>query len=451
MKNLQLLPAALVMLSVAVVIIPLSPRATSSTTTTSSVYFDSDTSWQVLDGDPALGPANLLGAAQLVCLNAFYPSPCPAGATLYGWTGSGWGTDLSSIPGAMWIWAPNVTGSTFPAELNQFYFSKSLQLRGQSYGSISIAVDDFAEVRVNGQVVGTTGSIVSFSAAVAAQHALATFDLTSFLVPGNNTITIHAENGPFGVCCPSYYSGNPAGVVFGGSLTIPSISSTPDIGPPGTKVLVQGSGLPPQQSSSSQLLMSFDDQFLGFATYQGGGSFSFTFSVPLSEAGSHIIKAADVILGIQATTGFQVEAVTSQLSLSVTLGVGAIYFPGETAQGSILVTSGGSPVGPDGVTIQATLTRPDNSTFKLNATSIAPGVYKVSYPVPKTASIGTYSLVVVAHMSGAGDSTALVAFEVKQSWLAAQGPAITVGAISTAGLLGTVAVVWKKRLLQTTR
>jgi len=54
-------------------------------------------------------------------------------------------------------------------------------------------------------------------------------------------------------------------------------------------------------------------------------------------------------------------------------------------------------------------------------------------------------------MSGASDGTALVAFEVKQSWLAAQAPAITVGAISTAGVLGTVAVVWKKKLLQTTK
>jgi len=53
-------------------------------------------------------------------------------------------------------------------------------------------------------------------------------------------------------------------------------------------------------------------------------------------------------------------------------------------------------------------------------------------------------------MSGAADGTAFVAFEVKQSWLAAQGPAITVGAISTAGVLGAVAVLWKKRLLQTT-
>ena len=231
-------------------------------------------------------------------------------------------------------------------------------------------------------------------------------------------------------------------------VTVPSKSSTPGSGPPGTKVLVQGSGFPSQQTGSPQILMSFDDQFLGFATNLSSGKFNFTFSVPLSQAGSHIIQAADLASGIKATTGFQVNAVTPAPSLSVTLGVGAIYFPGETAVGSILVTSTVSPAGPSGVTIQETLTRPDNSAVKLNATSLAPGVYRVSYPVPKTASIGTYSLVVVAHTSGAIDGTALVAFEVTQSWLAALGPAITVGATSTVGVLGAVAVVWKKGLIR---
>ena len=51
-------------------------------------------------------------------------------------------------------------------------------------------------------------------------------------------------------------------------------------------------------------------------------------------------------------------------------------------------------------------------------------------------------------MSGASDGTSLVTFEVKQSWLAAQSPAITVGAISTTGVLGAVAVAWKKGYLK---
>ena len=182
--------------------------------------FVSDTSWKVFDSDPALGPASSLGHAQYVCLNLSYPSRCPSGATLYGWGDSGWTADLSSTPRASWIWAPHITGQTAPAEFNQFFFSKPFHISGSPISaSISIAVDDFAEVRVNGQVVGSSGSITDYSTAALAQSSLKTFDLTPFLVAGTNILTIRAENGPFGLCCPSSYSGNPAGVVFGGSIS----------------------------------------------------------------------------------------------------------------------------------------------------------------------------------------------------------------------------------------
>ncbi len=188
-----------------------------------TVTFASDVDWEVFDADPSLGPASFLGDAQFVCLNSYYPSPCPSGATLYGWGDGGWTADLSSIPKANWIWAPNITGQTTPAEFNQFFFSRSVHLSGTPIsGSISIAVDDFAEVRVNGHVVGSSGSITDFSTAALAQHSLKTFDLTPFLVVGINRIVIRAENGPFGLCCPSSYSGNPAGVVYGGSVSFQS-------------------------------------------------------------------------------------------------------------------------------------------------------------------------------------------------------------------------------------
>jgi hypothetical protein len=85
--------------------------------------------------------------------------------------------------------------------------------------TISIAVDDFVEVHVNGRIVGSSGSVTDFSAAALAQRSLKTFDLAPFLAMGVNTITIRAENGAFGICCPSNYAGNPAGVVFGGSIS----------------------------------------------------------------------------------------------------------------------------------------------------------------------------------------------------------------------------------------
>ncbi|MDP3890289.1 hypothetical protein, partial [Nocardioides sp.] len=88
-------------------------------------------------------------------------------------------------------------------------------------GSISVAVDDFAEVFVNGTLVGTTGSVTNISLAGAAQSSLATFNITPFLVTGTNYITVRAANGLFG-CGAGPYSCNPAGVVFGGWLQFQS-------------------------------------------------------------------------------------------------------------------------------------------------------------------------------------------------------------------------------------
>ncbi|MBO0888533.1 hypothetical protein J2P12_05470 [Candidatus Bathyarchaeota archaeon] len=214
---LAFLPAVTLRLSASSSLIHVSAR---------TLVFASSTDIETYTSDPVLGNATFLGNAQFVCLNLQYPTRCPTGATFYGWPSSGWRADLSTIPTANWIWAPNITGQTTPAEYNQFYFSRTIHLSGSPVsGSISIAVDDFAEVFLNGHVVGEIGSINYAPAAVLAQSYLQTFDLTPFLVAGNNVLTIFAENGAFGQCCPSSYSGNPAGVVFGGTIVSQTISA----------------------------------------------------------------------------------------------------------------------------------------------------------------------------------------------------------------------------------
>ena len=125
------------------------------------------------------------------------------------------------IPGALWVWAPGVTGATSPAELAQFFFSKTFTLATTpTAATLQVAVDNFAEVRVNGTVVGTTGSTTDFAAAIASQHSRKAFDIAPYLTAGANTITIRAQNAMgFGACSPCAYHENPAGVVFGGSIT----------------------------------------------------------------------------------------------------------------------------------------------------------------------------------------------------------------------------------------
>ena len=190
---------------------PLFVEALAAATTT----FASDPTW--------------LPASQNVCLNGSSPIPCPPGATVYGYPfPGGWAVNLSSIPGATWIWAAGITGATVPAIPAEFTFSKTFSNVGVPLGgSISIAADDFAAVLVNGILVGTIGSRTDGTLAGQASSSLTTFDIGAFLVPGANLITVQGANGNFG-CGAGAYSCNPAGVVFGGSLSFQADPLTKD-------------------------------------------------------------------------------------------------------------------------------------------------------------------------------------------------------------------------------
>jgi hypothetical protein len=129
--------------------------------------------------------------------------------------------DLAAIPGARWIWR----GDSSPdglADMQAVAFEKTFSLGPNPAGVFLIAADDFAEVLINGSVIGCTGSTVDIGLALRAQSALLTLDATPYLKEGTNTITIVAQNGPRGFAgCPTdcTYSSNPAGVVFGGTLS----------------------------------------------------------------------------------------------------------------------------------------------------------------------------------------------------------------------------------------
>jgi len=412
----------------------------SSSLATGKITFVSDTNWQVYNADPALGPATSLGFAQLVCLNLSYPSPCPTGATVYGFVGGGWRADLSAIPGAHWIWAPNINGTTAPAELNQFFFSKTFQLNGsKAFGSISISADDFAEVRVNGHVVGTIGGVSDFSTAMLAQSSLTTFNLTPFLKAGSNILTIRAENGSFGICCPSNYAGNPAGVVFGGFFIIPSIQINPNSGAIGTKVLVQGSGIP-----SPQVEVTFDDAFLGTASLTNE-SFTFTFNVPDAQPGLHLVKAVDPFSEISAVANFTVTRIDT---LAINVDVGTLYFPGDTATIYTLATLTGTPLNSTTLQLHLVLTKPDGSNVTLANTFIGGGMFKSTYAIPSAGPVGTYAIVARAQVAHVQGLSALTTFEVKPTWLAAQGPALTTTAVALTGAVAVAGIVWRKGMFR---
>jgi hypothetical protein len=186
---------------------PLPPAAFDHTSVISTVTLASSPAW----------------GGQHVCLNAAFPALCPADATQYGYVGGGWGAPRP--PGANWIWLTGVTGETRPADLVMGSFSQTVQLGTPIAGQICLAADDYAALFVNGDFVGEVGSITNPAAAGVAQNNCMAFNVTPHLQAGSNTIEVRGQNGPSSFAIPPCgqggcsYSQNPAGVMFGGTLT----------------------------------------------------------------------------------------------------------------------------------------------------------------------------------------------------------------------------------------
>ena len=255
--------------------------------------------------------------------------------------------------------------------------------------------------------------------------------------PGNYTITIVGQSGTFS-------HSDPISVQV---LPPPALILAPPTGPVGTKVLVIGTGFPVQYGQT-EILVTFDDQLLGFA-FTSTGNFNFTFNVPVSQSGPHVVKATESLFTINGnnfvttTAPFQVTGAPSGLSLILT--VGTVYFPGDTAVANVLVTSGGLPVSSSNLQLTITLTRPDNTKVALNVTRLGSGLFMATYSLPKTALIGTYSLVATAHLAGTGDSSNIASFEVKLPWLTSQQPAIAgTAGVAALALVGVALVSWRK-------
>lgn len=162
-----------------------------------------DESWSVVDS--SMMP---VGQAQQVCLNPTNPATCPATATDLGYPGAGWAADLSAIPGATWIWAPNVTGASGSAENATFVFEKMFWLCGAPVdGWIQVAADDSATVELNGHPITTS---VGHNLI---QHAVVN---ASSMANGPNILRVTVSNGQNPWTCGSgQYSCNPAGFVLG--------------------------------------------------------------------------------------------------------------------------------------------------------------------------------------------------------------------------------------------
>ena len=265
---------------------------------------------------------------------------------------------------------------------------------------------------------------------------------TSGIAPGNYTISATVSLAT---------DQNPANDQFtDGQVTIlppPVLVASPTSGPVGTKVLVHGSGFPVSGIPIGYPVtvdVTFDDQFVGFTTMTNG-TFNFVFNVPVAQAGPHEIHAYAQFYPSQAeaTANFTVTPAPSAGGLTLTISVGTIYFPGDTATIYVLSSLNGGPS--PAQTVHLTLLLPNGTARILTFKSISPGLYQASYKVPATGSIGTYALVATSQINNL-NATALGSFEVKPTWIQSNGRNIAtagtvIGAVGTVSVLG---LAWRK-------
>ena len=174
-----------------------------------------DPLWRVYDANGKL----LTKPPQNVCLRDTSPPNCPAtGATKFEHRSPGdWPADLTSIKGAKWIWAPGINGQTSPAANAEFTFEHDFILcKPLQDGTIYVAVDDSAEVFLNGS---STPVLTSTSSRVLSTTTIPISSLHKFIDLTPNTIAIKAKNVYLDWCAATdNYQCNPAGMVFGTSF-----------------------------------------------------------------------------------------------------------------------------------------------------------------------------------------------------------------------------------------
>ncbi len=228
-------------------------------------------------------------------------------------------------------------------------------------------------------------------------------------------------------------------------LPAPTLALDPSSGSLGTLVTVHGSGFgntpSGQFSYPVEVLMTFDNQLLGIFFFQGS-SFNFTFDVPHAQAGLHKIHAVEPfpLLDVQADFTVLPEPGT----LKLTLSIGSLYFPGDTATVFVMTNLNGEPASV--AVLQIMILIPNGSMILLNAAPIAGGVYKATYVVPSKGPLGTYAVMAKAQLAGSGSASAIGSFEVKPTWLQANGRNLLTGTtvVGAVGMLGVLAVAWRR-------
>jgi hypothetical protein len=143
--------------------------------------------------------------------------------------------------------------------------------------------------------------------------------------------------------------------------------------------------------NQTQASITFNDMVAGYVMTDENGTFTFVFNVPVSAAGTQVVKALDA----EGHYGVATFTVVDIAPLDIKIDVGTIHFRGELATFYVQTTFKGVTV--NATFISALLYKPDGTTEPLTVPSlIATGFYKTTYAIPVDAQNGTYTLVVEA-------------------------------------------------------
>jgi thermitase len=160
----------------------------------------------------------------------------------------------------------------------------------------------------------------------------------------------------------------------------------PSSGPVGTKASVNGAGF----AAESQTTITFNDMFIGYATTDDFGNFTFTFNIPLSSAEPQDVNALDA----EGNYAFATFTVVDVTPLDIKMDVGAIYFTGEIAEFYAQTTFKGQAI--NATIASAVLYKPDGTSEYLTTQLVATGLYKIVYNILGNTT-GTYTLVITAN------------------------------------------------------
>lgn len=381
------------------------------------------------------------GEATLSCSS---PHPGFYGVTITGTSGSlthsAFGSFFFTAPPDFNLYSPQelvvVAGSSTTGQVN-VYSSGALST------PLSIILSAKVNVTANGLSVAMNPTTLVLTPPFGSGQSALVVNTLAVTPPGNYTIIVTGQSGSI-----THMSVTKIRVI-----AAPVITVTPNTGPVGTKLLVQGSNFLASEypGEQSQVTVTFDDQFMGF-TYFTGTKFNFTLNVPASQNGPHTLKAHEFVFSyntliLTAVGEFQVTSGQGQAALTINVQIGTIYFPGGSATIFVQTIQNGVPTTLQNVQLTVTLTKPNGSTQALTLTKVGTGLYKASWAIPSTASLGTYAVTVSGHSSSLGDASALSSFEVQPTWLQSNRNNILTGA-TIAGMLGLVAFAWRKGYLR---